>query len=431
MVKNLDKRIKRWQIRIFAACFLAYTAAYIGRVNISVALPRIQESLNISSTGIGIIGTSFFWVYATGQLINGYMGDVFNARIFIFIGLIVSALLNLFMGFSNTLISMTIIWGLNGVFQSMLWGPIVKTLSNWYPEKLNPKVAFGMSFTMVLGYLLAWGFSGVILNSFGWRWVFWLPAVLVAFLAFVWFFMIRNSPQDAGLPDVHVYDRLKDERELKSIDDLEDKEEEEIESISFLRLIGRSNLILIAITGFSQGMIKDSIAFWGPKLIADTQNLSMESTLLAVLLIPILNFIGMLFAGWLNKMLKFREKISVILLMTGGGLAALSLVFLKNSYPYLSILMVALVSAFMLGCNPAMTTLIPLSYKRYGRVSSVAGFIDFSIYVGSGIAGALTGFMVDRSGWNSVFIMWSTAALLGATSMILSIVKERRSPMEI
>ena len=90
MKNRLD--IKRWQIRIFAACILAYTAAYICRVNFSIAIPGFQAELGLSNTSVGLISTSFFWVYALGQAVNGYLGDKVSSRTFVFIGLLVSAL---------------------------------------------------------------------------------------------------------------------------------------------------------------------------------------------------------------------------------------------------------------------------------------------------------------------------------------------------
>jgi len=416
----MEKDMKKWQIRIFAACFIAYTAAYICRVNISVALPSIQDALRLNSTSIGLIGTSFFWIYAIGQLVNGYIGDRVNSRTFIFIGLVVSAVLNVLFGFSSILIILVLLWGANGIFQSMLWGPIVRTLSNWYPSRMHNSVAFGMSFSLIIGYLLAWGISGLVLARLEWRWAFWIPAGIVLLLACVWYVMARNKPSDAGFSDVHLVRHENGE----GIDD--DYIETETESVPFWKLIKGTNLLFIAFTGIAQGMIKDSVSFWSPKLLMDTQNLSLILTVGVVLIIPVLNFIGIIFAGWLNRLLKYKEKLTILLLMLGSCISSLGLVFLIDKSAVLSVILIAGASAFVFGANPAMTAIIPLSYKQYGRVSSVAGFIDFSIYLGSGLAGAFTGFIVDSSGWNNVFIMWCLISFLGAVSMGVSLIRESR-----
>ena len=116
-----------------------------------------------------------------------------------------------------------------------------------------------------------------------------------------------------------------------------------------------------------------------------------------------------------------------MLLMIGSSFASLGLLLFINVSPLLSVFLIACTSAFMFGANPAMTAIIPLGYRKYGRVSSVAGFIDFSIYIGSGLAGAFTGLIVDIFGWTNVFMMWCLVSLVGAASMGISIIKQSGS----
>ncbi len=411
--------MKKWQTRIFAACFLAYTAAYICRVNFSVAIPGMQADLKLTNTAIGMIGTSFFWVYAIGQLVNGYLGDKFSSRTFILTGLVISAFINVAFGYSLTLFFMILLWGANGIFQSMLWGPLVKTLSHWFPSKRHNLVAFGMSITMIFGYLIAWGSSGVMMNAFGWRWVFWLAAILVLALSAVWYFMVRNKPSDVGLPDLPV------EHDNKHALTAEEIREHKSAKTSIWQIITGTNLVFVALTGVTQGIVKDSISLWSPKLLMDTQNLSLKSTVAIILIIPAVNFAGIFLAGWLNRMLKSREKLTILILMLGGALASLGLMFFIHTSTTLSVLMLACTSAFMFGANPLMTTVIPLHYAYCGKVSAIAGFIDFTIYLGSGLAGVLTGLIVDLLGWDNVFVMWCCVSLLGALSMYLGIRRDQ------
>jgi sugar phosphate permease len=413
-------KLKKWQIRVFSACFIAYTAAYICRVNISIGLPAIKDAFGYSSAGVGLIGTAFFWAYAAGQLVNGYIGDRVSGRVFVFVGLLMSVLLNILFGFSSALVVMIILWGANGIFQSMLWGPLVKTLSNWFPVKKSTLISFGMSITMIIGYLIAWGFSGAVLERFGWKWVFWLPAGIVLVLAGVWYAIARNKPSDAGLPGIQ------EEAGNKEISTAEMPAGEAAKEQSLWKLIKGTNLLFIAITGAAQGIIKDSITLWSPKLLMDTQGISLSSTIGIILIIPVVNFIGILFAGSLNKLFKSKEKITIMVLMIGSFFASLGLMLFIHVNIVLSIILIACTSAFMFGANPMMTTIIPLNYKKYNKVSMVAGFIDFSIYVGSGLAGVFTGLVVDKFGWNSVFALWCLISALGVLSMGVVAIKERK-----
>ena len=45
--------------------------------------------------------------------------------------------------------------------------------------------------------------------------------------------------------------------------------------------------------------------------------------------------------------------------------------------------------------------------------SSVAGFLDFSIYLGAGLSGIITGFLSNRIGWNIVILLWIIVGIAG------------------
>ena len=60
---------------VFIACFAAYTASYVGRINFSAALSAIVSSGLFSKPEGGLIGSAFFVVYGVFQIINGFLGD--------------------------------------------------------------------------------------------------------------------------------------------------------------------------------------------------------------------------------------------------------------------------------------------------------------------------------------------------------------------
>ena len=134
---EVKQKLKSWRLRIFFTVWITYMTYYIGRANLSIAKPLLMTELGITPAVMGLIGTTFFLAYASGQFINGFLGDKVGARKFIAIGLIVSSVINLFMGVAFEFIWLAfLLWGLNGYFQSMGWAPSVKTVANWYsPEE--------------------------------------------------------------------------------------------------------------------------------------------------------------------------------------------------------------------------------------------------------------------------------------------------------
>ena len=73
-----------WQWRIVIMGWFTYASFYLGRVNLSIAMPNLRESFNISSHEVGLLGSGFFLSYAFGQLISGHLGDRISPRSLVF-----------------------------------------------------------------------------------------------------------------------------------------------------------------------------------------------------------------------------------------------------------------------------------------------------------------------------------------------------------
>jgi MFS transporter, ACS family, D-galactonate transporter len=69
----------RWGI--VGMAFLGTTIHYVDRANLAVAAPFISDELNLGSFQMGLILSGFFWTYAVGQLLAGYLVDRYGARI--------------------------------------------------------------------------------------------------------------------------------------------------------------------------------------------------------------------------------------------------------------------------------------------------------------------------------------------------------------
>lgn len=406
-----NKSLKYWKIRILILCWFAYGCIYFGRVNISVALPEIQNFLSVSKAEVGIIGSLFFWIYGIGQLINGYIGDRVSSRLYIFIGLTITALANICFGFSASLIAMAVIWAVNGFFQSMLWGPMAKTITHWVSPEKRGSAIIGVSTSMVGGFLIAWGLSGKIIENLDWRWAFWIPGLVILLYALIWLKGIRNYPEEVGLEspkqEGHIETRRTD--------------------YTLWEVVKKTRLWFVVIACFAQGIIKDGINLWAPTFFMETYNLSIQSTVSFIIVIPVMNFGGMMLAGWLNKKLMYREKITTVVLFVIGILMILGLNTFGMVNAYIGILFLGLASAMMYGANTLLLGVIPMNFAKYNRVSSVAGFLDFCAYLAAGFAAAITGLIVDSVGWEGVLKFWIIITITASIALMTGHKYDNRS----
>src|SRR5262249_23868729 len=147
---------------------LGYGVFYFVRKNYSFAMPLIEQQLGLSKSSLGLILTLHGVVYGISKFANGVIGDRADGRKFMVVGLVGSAVVNIFFGFSGGLVAFGILWMINGWFQGMGFPPCARLLSHWFsPKELATKMSFwnvshslaGAGILILCSYLIQWSKS--------------------------------------------------------------------------------------------------------------------------------------------------------------------------------------------------------------------------------------------------------------------------------
>lgn len=97
---------------LFSVAYFAYASLYIARLNLTVASPIMQETKLMSASQIGLMGGIFFLFYSVGQLLNGYLGDIFPPKRMVMTGLLLTAASNLTIGLLPDIRVIILLWGI-------------------------------------------------------------------------------------------------------------------------------------------------------------------------------------------------------------------------------------------------------------------------------------------------------------------------------
>ena len=80
-IMNTETRLDSYkENKIIFICWLAYTAAYIGRLNFNASIVAIISDLGVTKADAGLVSSCFFFAYGAGQLINGILSKKYNAK---------------------------------------------------------------------------------------------------------------------------------------------------------------------------------------------------------------------------------------------------------------------------------------------------------------------------------------------------------------
>ena len=388
------------QRRITAGIVLAYTCAYLCRLNLSAALGGITESLQISDTQAGTLQTAFAIVYAAGQLINGAIVDRLNPFRHIMTSLIGFSICNLLMGFCSSYPLLLCLCFMNGVFQSMLWTPIVRLMARFYPTKVErSKASLAFSTCMIVGHLGAWSISGVMVNTLGWGLAFTIPGII----AFIGMLIVRCL--------------LREAKDMGSQPVVKASRNQEAHSHSLLGMFASTGLLFLLGACILYGFVRDGIVTWAPKTLGGLGSGGLAAVA-SSLIIPMINIVGYTTGNYLNRK-GIKNTRLCIALMTSAAMLFCALLSL-NGGMWITALLMGLGCASLNGLNPLLTALVPLEYDKTRRVSLVAGLIDSFIYIGSALAGFVGGSISEGLGASALFIAWAIAACAAAVLILLS-----------
>ena len=128
--EKIDKEYKRLRLQVFIGIFIGYAGYYLVRKNFTLAMPHLVE-MGFDKGDLGIALSANAIAYGLSKFLMGGVSDRSNARVFLPLGLVLSALVTMFLGTSagiSSIIMMFITQFLIGWFQGMGWPPCGRNL---------------------------------------------------------------------------------------------------------------------------------------------------------------------------------------------------------------------------------------------------------------------------------------------------------------
>ena len=166
------RRLKYLKWSTFLSATFGYGMYYVCRLSLNVVKKPIVDEGIFSETELGIIGSVLFFTYALGKFTNGFLADRSNINRFMTTGLLVTALVNLCLGFTHSFILFALLWGISGWFQSMGAASCVVGLSRWFTDKERGSYYGFWSASHNIGEALTFLIVASIVSVLGWRYGF-------------------------------------------------------------------------------------------------------------------------------------------------------------------------------------------------------------------------------------------------------------------
>ena len=425
--ERVDKEYKKLRLQVFLGIFIGYAGYYLVRKNFSIAMPALEQ-MGFDKADLGWALSAVSIAYGISKFVMGTVSDHSNARVFIPLGLIASAVIMTVMGLipwtvsSLSIMLMFCILFVNGWVQGMGWPPCGRVMVHWFSvRERGVKMSIWNIAHNVGGALMA-PLAVFGITIFGvWGGAFYFPAMVAVIIAVIAYLLVRDTPQSCGLPPIELY---KPEECTQAYS----AEQEKVLStnvILFGHVFNNKLLWIIAFANAFIYFVRYGVLDWAPMYLEQVKHMDLANSSWSYFAFEIAGIFGTILCGWLSdKVFKGRRGPVTIIYML---LVMLAVYIYWNSASAM-VTNVAMAAIGFLIYGPVMligVSALDLVPKK--AAGTAAGFTGlFGYLLGSAVfANIGMGYIFEHFGWDGGFILLLSACAV--TVVLMLFCKENRS----
>ena len=142
---------------------------YIDRGNLSIAAPSIKDELGLTASQLGILLSSFFWTYAAFQPVSGWLVDRFNVNWVLAVGFFLWSSATAFTGLVHGFATLLLLRLVLGVGESVAYPAYGKIIARHFPEHQRGRANAMITVGQTCGPAFGLFFGSILMQRFGWR----------------------------------------------------------------------------------------------------------------------------------------------------------------------------------------------------------------------------------------------------------------------
>lgn len=379
------------QTKIFLATWVGYATFYLTRKSLTYALPGLMREHGYDTAQMGLLGTVLALSYALSKFLSGLLADRYSPKKIMIIGLMMTGIANIFLGFltaNSGLAVIFILWGINGLFQGTGAPVCAHYLVNYFPSQTRGTWWSLWNTSHNAGGAISPIIAGLCLSYFTWHSALFIPGV---------FALIISIYLVYGLPHHKVVNSEDLTTAAKSVQD------------SSLNLKSLWPLWPIFISYFMVYLLRTGIGDWIHIYLIQVKNWTAFRASAAISWFEVGGFLGGLFSGiYSDYYFKGKRVTPCYSMILGFFLSFIPLVLFSRltEFAYLMEILIFLQGFFIFGPH----SLLGMGVAEFAGkhlAASATGIAGLLGYLGAAICGWPLGIMIKHLGWNSHFLVLS------------------------
>jgi OPA family sugar phosphate sensor protein UhpC-like MFS transporter len=418
---RIDQLYRRHRTRILLAITAGYALAYTCRLGLDVVKKPLIDQGIFTADQLGVIGSAVFYAYAFGKLVNGFLADHANIKRFFAIGVLLSASINLLMGWSTLLWVAVVLWGFNGWFQGFGAPSGIVAISRWFSNRERGRIYGIWSTAHPLGEGLTFIGSAALVSYFGWRAGFMGPGLVGLVVAGAIYLLVQDRPATLGLPTVADW---KNDHAAPVAGGAPPKSTWRTQ-LSILKLPA---IWVLALASATMYMTRYAMSSWGILYLQEAKGYSLVEAGGILALYPLAGLAGCVSYGFISDKLFQARRPPLNLFCAVLEILALTVLFFGP--PGHTVLLAGAFLAYGFSIAGLITSLgglfaVDIAPKR--AAGAVMGFIGVFSYLGAAVQERISGFLIQQGttivhgvrhyDFHHVIIFWMGSSII---SMILA-----------
>jgi sugar phosphate permease len=360
-------------------------------------MPVMEKDLHIGKAQLGIFLTLHGVLYGISKFANGFLGDRCNGRSLMVVGLAISAALNVWFGFSSTILAFGVIWMLNGWVQGMGFPPCARLMTHWFPPKqLATKMSIWNT-SHCIGAVVVLLLGGAVI-AWGWRWCFFAPALLALIcVVFLWL-NLADTPPSVGLPEV---------------EGTVTESGADFKNVVMKQLFRNKYIWMVALANFFVYTLRYAVFDWGPTMLTESKHIKIQHAAWMLAGFEVCGAFGVVMGGWItDRFLGGRGMRTCVFYMFCTGISVLLLWKVAGDSKLLNAGLLCATGFFIYGPQ-CLVGIAAANLATRKAAASAVGLTGLFGYASTVLSGWGLGALVQRHGWDAGFIGLLITAAIG------------------
>ncbi len=386
---------------------------YADRQAIFSLFPLLQKEMHLTPVQLGLLGSSFAWVYGISAPFAGNVVDRIRRKTAILGGLLAWSSIAMLTSLAHSFLQLFSFMAMEGLGETFYYPASMSMISDYHGRATRSRAMGTHQTSVYVGTIAGGAFAGLIGEHYGWRWSFIFFGGLGILLAFILMRLLREPNRGDA-----------DFRDMGSSKDAH--LEERMSLGTFLRLLYATPTALLLMAAFvCANFVAMVLLSWMPKFLYDKFDLSLAMAgLSATIFVQAASVLGSPLGGWLADTLRKRTPGGRMIVQAVAVLCGAPFVLLCARAGSMGWVIFAL-TAWGLFKGLYDSNIFASLYDVIAPEArgTAAGFMNMVGWLGGGgLAPILIGYLAEREGLSMAISSAATVYAVAGLLLIVAIV---------